>query len=48
MPQEIIRFLKTGIVYFTCVVFQVKGDGVHPLGLDEPPGAVDFYIVSLI
>ena len=42
------RLVKNNIVYFTCVVFQIQDNGAYPLGIDDPPDAIDFYIVPFL
>ena len=43
--REVVHLFKNKIVKFTCVLFQVQGDGAYPLDLDEPPYAIYFCIV---
>ena len=33
---------------FTCVIFQLPGDGAYPPGIDDPNDAIDFYIAPII
>ena len=42
---EVVDFLKSNIVKFKCVVVQVQDDGDYPLGIDDPPNAIDFYMI---
>ena len=44
--REVVNLFKIKVVKFTCVVFQVQDDGAYFLGLDDPPNAIEFCIVS--
>ena len=38
---------KKKIVEFNFFIFQVQNDGAYPLGIDDPPNAINFCIVPL-
>ena len=38
---------KKKIVEFNFFIFQVQNDGAYPLGIDDPPNVIDFYIFPL-
>ena len=42
---EIVELFESFVVNSTCVIFQVQGDGAYPLGINEPPNAIDLFIV---
>ena len=46
-PRNVAEVSKNEIVEFTCVIFQVQANGAYPLGINDPPNAIDFYIVHL-
>ena len=47
-PGEVADLKKTDILDFSCVIFQIQGDGVYPIDIDDPPDYVDFCIFPLI
>ena len=42
--REVVELFKNNIVKFTCIVLQVQDNGAYPIGIDEPPNAIDFCI----
>ena len=45
--REVVDLFKDNIANFTCVIFQVQDCVTYPLGIDEPPDAIGFYISPL-
>ena len=45
--REVVEFLKSKVVKFTCVILQLQDDGALPLELDDTPNAIDFCIFPL-
>ena len=43
--REVVHLLKSNIVNFICVLFQVQDNGVYPLGLYESPNVINFCVV---
>ena len=46
LSREALELFKSDTAKLTCVIFQVQDDGTYPLGLDDTPNAIDFFIVS--
>ena len=42
--REVVDLFKNNVVKFNYGAFQVQDDVAYPLGLDEPPNAIDFCI----
>ena len=42
--REVSDLFKINIVEIICVVLQVQDNGAYPLGLDDPPNAIDLCI----
>ena len=47
-PREVVDILEANIVNFSYVIFQVQDDVDYPPSFDDPPNAVDFFIVPCI
>ena len=43
--EELVDLFETKILNFTRIIFQVKDDGAYPIGLNDTPNEIDFYII---
>ena len=47
LSMEVVDIFLNEIVEFTCVSFQLQGDGDYLLGMDDLPNAIDSCIIPI-